>query len=148
MHIFIQLLNISITHTHISFVIYLFYLWIIDRHKGALLMMRKVQRSQMGAYRCIASNDVPPAVSKRVILNVNCKNLPTSSCYIAYNFCKFLPSYDIYFTTLQVIKTFINITCRSVKSQIDFVYQCVTMSQLHQHHPLNHFQNFAHYQCL
>ena len=35
--------------------------------------MRKVQRDQMGAYLCIASNDVPPAVSKRVILNVNCK---------------------------------------------------------------------------
>lgn len=33
--------------------------------------MRKVQRHQMGAYLCIASNDVPPAVSKRVILNVN-----------------------------------------------------------------------------
>ena len=35
--------------------------------------MRKVSRNQMGAYLCIASNDVPPAVSKRVILNVNCK---------------------------------------------------------------------------
>ena len=37
--------------------------------------MRKVQRDQMGAYLCIASNDVPPAVSKRVILNVNCKQI-------------------------------------------------------------------------
>lgn len=27
----------------------------------------------MGAYLCIASNDVPPAVSKRVMLNVNCE---------------------------------------------------------------------------
>lgn len=28
----------------------------------------------MGAYLCIASNGVPPSVSKRVILIVNCKN--------------------------------------------------------------------------
>lgn len=27
----------------------------------------------MGAYLCIASNDVPPAVSKRVSLSVHCK---------------------------------------------------------------------------
>lgn len=27
----------------------------------------------MGAYLCIASNDVPPAVSKRITLNINCK---------------------------------------------------------------------------
>ena len=36
--------------------------------------MRKVKRGQMGAYLCIASNDVPPAVSKRIILNVNCEH--------------------------------------------------------------------------
>ena len=35
--------------------------------------MRKIKRGQMGAYLCIASNDVPPAVSKRIILNVNCE---------------------------------------------------------------------------
>ena len=44
-----------------------------ERHFGPDLVMRKVSRNQMGAYLCIASNDVPPAVSKRVILNVNCK---------------------------------------------------------------------------
>ena len=27
----------------------------------------------MGAYLCIASNDVPPTVSKRITLNVNCE---------------------------------------------------------------------------
>ena len=45
-----------------------------ERHFGPDLVMRKVSRNQMGAYLCIASNDVPPAVSKRVILNVNCKS--------------------------------------------------------------------------
>ena len=33
-----------------------------------------ISREQMGAYLCIASNDVPPAVSKRIILNVNCED--------------------------------------------------------------------------
>ena len=28
----------------------------------------------MGAYLCIASNDVPPTVSKRISLNVNCES--------------------------------------------------------------------------
>ena len=49
------------------------FIFISDRQFGETLVMRKVQRDQMGAYLCIASNDVPPAVSKRVILNVNCK---------------------------------------------------------------------------
>lgn len=35
--------------------------------------MIRLDRRQMGAYLCIASNDVPPAVSKRITLNVNCK---------------------------------------------------------------------------
>ncbi|KAL1139594.1 hypothetical protein AAG570_006576 [Ranatra chinensis] len=31
----------------------------------------KLDRTQMGAYLCIATNDVPPAVSKRITLNIN-----------------------------------------------------------------------------
>ncbi|KOC70419.1 Lachesin [Habropoda laboriosa] len=45
-----------------------------DRHEtynGSLLQFHRVERRQMGAYLCIASNDVPPAVSKRVTLAVN-----------------------------------------------------------------------------
>merc|ERR1711974_484338 len=34
------------------------------------LEIHKVRREDMGAYLCIASNDVPPAVSKRVYLMV------------------------------------------------------------------------------
>ena len=33
----------------------------------------RVRREDMGAYLCIASNDVPPAVSKRIYLHVQCK---------------------------------------------------------------------------
>ncbi|KAL5242060.1 hypothetical protein ACI65C_009469 [Semiaphis heraclei] len=44
---------------------------LLDRVRGEPLLLNKVDRSQMGHYLCIASNDVPPAVSKRITLNVN-----------------------------------------------------------------------------
>jgi len=40
--------------------------------EGQNLTLWQVQRSHMGAYLCIASNGVPPTVSKRVMLVVNC----------------------------------------------------------------------------
>ncbi|KAL0273385.1 UNVERIFIED_CONTAM: hypothetical protein PYX00_006063 [Menopon gallinae] len=43
----------------------------VDVFIGNALHFWRVERRQMGAYLCIASNEVPPAVSKRVILNVN-----------------------------------------------------------------------------
>ncbi|XP_071450055.1 protein amalgam-like [Hetaerina americana] len=42
-----------------------------DTIGGDVLTLVKLDRKQMGAYLCIASNDVPPAVSKRITLNVN-----------------------------------------------------------------------------
>lgn len=44
-----------------------------ETYNGSVLQFHRVERRQMGAYLCIASNDVPPAVSKRVTLAVNCK---------------------------------------------------------------------------
>ncbi|KAJ9589543.1 hypothetical protein L9F63_017252, partial [Diploptera punctata] len=43
----------------------------LDTYSGDSLTLVKLDRRQMGAYLCIASNDVPPAVSKRITLNVN-----------------------------------------------------------------------------
>ncbi|KAL1512870.1 hypothetical protein ABEB36_002382 [Hypothenemus hampei] len=43
----------------------------VDTYNGTNLNFWKVDRSQMGTYLCIASNDVPPAVSKRLSLYVN-----------------------------------------------------------------------------
>ncbi|XP_059489055.1 lachesin-like isoform X2 [Neocloeon triangulifer] len=43
----------------------------VDTFGGDTLQLFKLERRQMGAYLCIASNDVPPAVSKRITLNVN-----------------------------------------------------------------------------
>lgn len=45
-----------------------------DAFEGELMSFLNVDRRHLGAYLCIAKNDVPPAVSKRVFLNVNCKN--------------------------------------------------------------------------
>uniref|UniRef100_A0A336MTJ8 CSON004957 protein n=1 Tax=Culicoides sonorensis TaxID=179676 RepID=A0A336MTJ8_CULSO len=42
----------------------------VDTFSGNYLNLSNVQREQMGAYLCIASNDIPPAISKRVVLNV------------------------------------------------------------------------------
>ncbi|XP_076254300.1 lachesin-like isoform X2 [Rhynchophorus ferrugineus] len=42
-----------------------------EAYNGTNLNFWRLDRRQMGAYLCIASNDVPPAVSKRIALNVN-----------------------------------------------------------------------------
>ncbi|XP_037937108.1 lachesin-like [Teleopsis dalmanni] len=39
--------------------------------EGEMLTLSKVTRSEMGAYMCIASNGVPPSVSKRMKLQVH-----------------------------------------------------------------------------
>jgi len=44
---------------------------IVSDYHGEILKLKRVQRHQMGAYLCIASNTVPPSVSKRIRLNVN-----------------------------------------------------------------------------
>lgn len=40
---------------------------------GEVLHITRVSRLHMGAYLCIASNGVPPSISKRVTLKVQCK---------------------------------------------------------------------------
>lgn len=41
--------------------------------EGEMLWLTKITRSEMGVYLCIASNMVPPSVSKRMKLQVHCK---------------------------------------------------------------------------
>ena len=40
---------------------------------GPVLRLWKVSRMDMGAYMCIARNGVPPAVSKRIELGIDCE---------------------------------------------------------------------------
>ncbi|EAT35448.1 AAEL012384-PA [Aedes aegypti] len=57
----------------------------VDTHIGNFLNLSNVDRRQMGAYLCIASNEVPPAVSKRVYLNVNfAPNVTTSKTLMGF----------------------------------------------------------------
>lgn len=42
-------------------------------YNGEVLDLHRVSRSHMGAYLCIASNGVPPSLSKRIMLSVQCK---------------------------------------------------------------------------
>uniref|UniRef100_A0A1B0EWS2 Uncharacterized protein n=1 Tax=Phlebotomus papatasi TaxID=29031 RepID=A0A1B0EWS2_PHLPP len=41
--------------------------------EGPSLMIPRVNRHHMGAYLCIASNGIPPTVSKRIMVIVNCE---------------------------------------------------------------------------
>lgn len=43
--------------------------------EGETLSLTKVTRSEMGTYLCIASNGVPPSVSKRMKLQIHCECL-------------------------------------------------------------------------
>ncbi|KAF0765250.1 neurotrimin, partial [Aphis craccivora] len=43
----------------------------IHNVEGPVLNLTRISRSHMGAYLCIASNGVPPSVSKRIMLVVN-----------------------------------------------------------------------------
>ncbi|KAK7573746.1 hypothetical protein V9T40_010937 [Parthenolecanium corni] len=42
----------------------------VETYNGDTLHLVKLDRHQMGSYLCIASNDVPPAVSKRISLQI------------------------------------------------------------------------------
>ena len=61
----------------------------MSSYHGEKLKLRRVQRHQMGAYLCIASNSVPPSVSKRIRLNVNCKYLTNTYSILVQHGWKF-----------------------------------------------------------
>ena len=60
----------------------------VEIHYGAELELHQVSRSDSGVYLCMASNGVPPTVSKRVRLYVDCE------CNIARLFAQLLSSID------------------------------------------------------
>ncbi|KAK9723215.1 Immunoglobulin I-set domain [Popillia japonica] len=43
----------------------------VSSYQGDILRLVKITRSEMGAYMCIASNGIPPAISKRIMVTVN-----------------------------------------------------------------------------
>ncbi|XP_022170746.1 lachesin-like isoform X1 [Myzus persicae] len=42
----------------------------VEKQHGNVLNLTKVSRADMGSYLCIASNGVPPSVSKRIVLDI------------------------------------------------------------------------------
>ncbi|XP_035918462.1 opioid-binding protein/cell adhesion molecule homolog isoform X1 [Anopheles stephensi] len=56
----------------------------ITSHDGAMLHIYQIERHNAGSYHCIASNGVPPTVSKRIIVTVNFQpiiRIPTRQYY-------------------------------------------------------------------
>ncbi|BES91430.1 Cell adhesion molecule [Nesidiocoris tenuis] len=45
----------------------------VPEWEGNTLELTRISRLDMGAYLCIASNGVPPSVSKRIRLSVDCE---------------------------------------------------------------------------
>ncbi|XP_062701241.1 lachesin isoform X1 [Aedes albopictus] len=44
---------------------------LVTSYRGEVLKLVKISRSEMGSYLCIASNGVPPSVSKRISLSIH-----------------------------------------------------------------------------
>lgn len=55
---------------HCKFLLLFIIVNVVD---GEMLVITKVSRLHMAAYLCVASNGVPPSMSKRVLLRVQCK---------------------------------------------------------------------------
>jgi len=45
----------------------------VTEWEGETLEMARISRLDMGAYLCIASNGIPPTVSKQIKVSVDCK---------------------------------------------------------------------------
>ncbi|KAG8229139.1 hypothetical protein J437_LFUL009728 [Ladona fulva] len=54
----------------------------VSEYEGEVLELTRISRLDMGAYLCIASNGVPPTVSKRIKVSVDCK---LSKLHIYFN---------------------------------------------------------------
>lgn len=64
------------------------------------LEMSRISRLDMGAYLCIASNGVPPTVSKRIKVSVDCEYI---SCVSIFSNAIFHSS--LFYTSLDVISS-------------------------------------------
>lgn len=75
--------------------------------------MSKISRLDMGAYLCIASNGVPPSVSKRIKVSVDCKcvditkSKPKTKQKFSQNYYLISSSYDM--DTSSISRNTVNI---------------------------------------
>lgn len=71
----------------------------VTEWEGEVLEIARISRLDMSAYLCIASNGVPPSVSKRIKVSVDCEY----ACLMTYlaQFQKKMDKYDSFFFCLQ-----------------------------------------------
>ena len=65
-----QSFNVEVARLNLTFMLRMIS---VTEYTGEFLVLHRVRRKDMGAFFCIAKNMVPPSVSKRIMLNVNCK---------------------------------------------------------------------------
>lgn len=87
----------------------------------------------MGAYLCIASNDVPPAVSKRIILNINCKY----DCILFFNYFIILDFLNMILKKQQIRKRVFVGNLVLVLKRIIFCTQVVIFNNITQSNSLH-----------
>lgn len=82
----LQHITFLLIYSHVRF----FFLLTVLDWDGDTLEVSKISRLDMGAYLCIASNGVPPSISKRIKVSVDCKY--TDDTYFSHffsNMCQF-----------------------------------------------------------
>lgn len=68
-----EYISIFFFHFHFSSIFSFPFIRTANTINGSSFSISRVDRLNMGAYLCIASNGIPPTVSKRVMLIVHCK---------------------------------------------------------------------------
>lgn len=135
----------------------------IDRRKkvnvydGETLHLMKISRLEMGAYLCIASNGVPPSVSKRIIVDVefapmiwvpnqlvgapmgtevtidcHTEAYPRAISYWVYENVMLLPAKNRYHTELMEnsYKAHMKLTIKNLKEKDFGSYRCISKNSL------------------
>lgn len=104
---FITITKKSKNNFHLFENLYIYFLFSISTHThtntvnavdGEVLSISKISRLHMAVYLCVASNGVPPSVSKRIHLRVQCNlsNYILSSTYIHNIYVLSAQSMNIY----------------------------------------------------
>lgn len=91
-------------------------------YDGEVLPLTKVSRNEMGAYLCIATNGVPPSVSKRIILDVECN----------YKWCifgLFHFALDVFVAVAHPIVVSVLVGDETIEGAIQFVEEDMTRTK-------------------
>ncbi|XP_014252970.1 lachesin-like isoform X2 [Cimex lectularius] len=124
--------------------------------EGEQLNLTRISRNEMGAYLCIASNSIPPSVSKRIILDVefspmiwvpnqlvgapagtdvtlecNTEAYPKAISYWVYEGIMLLPTKK-YISNIQEssYRTFMKLTVRNLTARDFGSYRCISKNSL------------------